>query len=243
MPDLICIDFWNTLVRATSNGEIRRKVRHDALARLAVAYDKTITEQMVQEANKLASERFDEIWYGQQRTPTTLELVQIIMDHLNLQPSREELQDLVIAYQDSLMAGPPETVAGIHDALDELSRMAPLAIISDTMYSPGRVLRAFLQEQGLGQFFSFYVFSDETGVSKPHPKAYNTALEYAKADPARSWHIGDIQKTDILGAKGVGMKAILFTGLSDKDRNENTADFVCNTWDEVVDVFRLKSEV
>lgn len=241
MPDLICIDFWNTLVRATSNGEIRRKVRHDALARLAVAYDKTITEQLVQEANTLASGRFDEIWYGEQRTPTTLELVQIIMDHLNLQPSREELQDLVVAYQDSLMAGPPELVAGIHEALGELSRIAPLTIISDTMYSPGRVLRAFLEEKGLGRFFSFYVFSDETGVSKPHPKAYRTALEYAKADPARSWHVGDIQKTDILGAKGVGMKAILFTGLSDKDRDENTADHVCDTWEEVVDVFRQNS--
>lgn len=241
MPDLICIDFWNTLVRATSNGEIRRRVRHDALARLAAAYDKRITEQLVQKANTLASERFDEIWYGEQRTPTTLELVQIIMDHLNLQPTREELQDLVVAYQDSLLAGPPELVNGIHEALGELSRMAPLTIISDTMYSPGRVLRAFLEEKGLGQFFSFYVFSDETGVSKPHPKAYRTALEYAKADPARSWHIGDIQKTDILGAKGVGMNAILFTGLSDNDRNENTADYVCDSWEEVVDVFHQNS--
>jgi putative hydrolase of the HAD superfamily len=238
MPDLICIDFWNTLVRATSNGEVRRQVRHDALARLAVAYNTGITKEKVGEANQLASRRFDEIWYGEQRTPTTLELVQIIMDHLELRPSREELQDLVVAYQDSLLAGPPDLAPGIHEALAELSGMAPLSIISDTMYSPGRVLRAYMEQKGIARYFSFYVFSDETGVSKPHPKAYRTALTYAKAEPARSWHIGDIQKTDIAGAKAAGMGAILFTGLSDNDRDNTTADHICDTWEDVVTVFR-----
>jgi putative hydrolase of the HAD superfamily len=238
MPDLICIDFWNTLVKSESNGEIRRKIRHDALARLAARYDKAITIDTVRAANVLASERFDVIWYGEQRTPTTLELVQIIMKHLNLQPGRDELEELVVAYQDSLLAGPPEPAPGVHGALAELYRIAPLTIISDTMYSPGRVLRAYLKENDLAGFFSFYVFSDETGVSKPHPKAYQTALENANAEPGNSWHVGDIQKTDILGAKNAGMNAILYTGLSDKDRDENTADFVCDSWENVVEVFK-----
>lgn len=53
------------------------------------------------------------------------------------------------------------------------------------------------------------VTSALVGYEKPDPRTYYAALEPLNVDPARALHVGDQPKSDVVGARGVGMGAVL----------------------------------
>jgi HAD superfamily hydrolase (TIGR01509 family) len=53
------------------------------------------------------------------------------------------------------------------------------------------------------------VTSALVGYEKPDPRTYYAALEPLNVDPARALHVGDQPKSDVVGARGVGMNAVL----------------------------------
>jgi HAD superfamily hydrolase (TIGR01549 family) len=53
------------------------------------------------------------------------------------------------------------------------------------------------------------VTSALVGYEKPDPRTYYAALEPLQVDPARAVHVGDQPKSDVVGARGVGMGAVL----------------------------------
>lgn len=230
---VISIDFWNTLVKAQTNGEKRHQVRMEALSRVARFHNISLKENDIREAHQNASRLFDDIWYGQQRTLTTRELIERILSSLKINPSTGEMDELVITFQESLHAGPPELAEHVADVLPDLASRYKIALISDTMYSPGRVLRDYLKTRDLYGYFDTFVFSDEVGYSKPNVKAFQKVLNATKSFPEYSYHIGDIQDTDIKGAKTAGMKAILYVGISDIYKKSNDADFVMDDWNDI----------
>lgn len=234
---LISIDFWNTLVKGASGGESRREARLRALRGVASNYMKNLSGREVEEASRQTSDEFHRVWFNQQRTPSTGELVRNVVDRLGIPATEQEIGDLAKLYEDSFWEAPPELVEGVEELLPELAARYRLALISDTMYSPGRVLRKFLENRNMARYFNGYVFSDETGFSKPHPEAYTMVLEETGCHPERSWHIGDLMKTDIKGAKAVGMKAILFTGVTGREGIDEPADaepdHICGSWMEI----------
>ncbi len=232
----ICIDFWNTIVVAETGGEARQHARLEAVREIGGKYRSDITEELVQSARKKVSEEFDQIWMGSQRTLTTDELVRGMMKFMDIAPTDNEITELVRVFQESMYDGPPDLAPGLVETLEELSKKYPLAIISDTMFSPGRVLREYLRRKNIYDYFSGFVFSDEIGVSKPDRKAFDSALEQTGAKAEGSWHIGDIQPTDILGANRMGMKSILYTGISDAYVRDNTATNVSNDWVEIKEI-------
>ncbi len=229
----ISIDFWNTLVDAKTGGKERHQARIDKLKEVAARYDQTISPEQVEEAKKKASAEFDVEWLGHQRTMLTHELVERIVGHLGIPAKKGEKEEITFVFQHSLLKGAPELAPGALDIIPKLAAKYPLAIISDTMFSPGSVLRSYLMTKGLLDYFSHFVFSDEVGYSKPDKRAFLQVLEKNKAHAASSFHVGDIQKTDIVGAQSVGMKAILYTGISTEHLEGNTADFVAPNWNRV----------
>ncbi|MCC5933471.1 MAG: HAD family hydrolase [Balneolales bacterium] len=231
----ISIDFWNTIVNAHTNGEKRAKRRIEALHKLAESFGKNISATDVKQAHAHASARFDEIWLGQARTPNSYELVGFTLESLKLSVSAQQQRELAFVYEESLLDGPPELAPGVLEAVEKLAAHYKLGIISDTMFSPGRVLKAFLDDKGLGRHFSAFAFSDEVGVSKPHPKMFEKILTETGSSTQGSWHIGDIQQTDIKGAQGFGIKGILYTGVSDFHKKDTTADLICESWEQVCD--------
>lgn len=229
----VSIDFWNTIVIAETNGEKRAARRIDALKSLADTHNLTITDSQIREAHAYASRKFDEIWLGKARTPDSLELVGFTLDSLALSVSETEQKELARIYEDSLLDGPPELAPGVKETVEALSKTYKLGIISDTMFSPGRVLKDYLDTKGLGQFFTAFAFSNEVGVSKPHPDMYQKILTDTSTGREGSFHIGDIQPTDIQGAQAFGIKGILYTGISRTYEKDNTADFVSPDWDTI----------
>lgn len=229
----ITIDFWNTLVIAGSNGEARQEARVRAVRQLGEKYNASITEEQVQQARRYADEKFKHDWLEKHRTQTSEELIANMLEYLSLPTEEDELRHLVSVFQNSLDDGPPDIAAGVPEALEELYHIAPLVIVSDTMFSPGKVLRNYLKKKKLFNYFRYFVFSDEIGVSKPHHRTFEKALAITGTPPHESVHIGDIEQTDITGARNMGMKTILYTGVSSSDEDQTTADFVCHNWHEI----------
>ena len=91
-----------------------------------------------------------------------------------------------------------------------------LGIICDVGMTPSTNLRRHLERHGLLDVFEHCSFSDEVGHYKPSPVIFEHALAgLGGVDPARAAHVGDIRRTDIAGARAMGMTAIRYTGISD----------------------------
>ena len=116
--------------------------------------------------------------------------------------------------ENSLLLDRPDVVEEVPAVLAELSTKYRLAVISDTGITPGRVLRQILQTDGLLDYFTQLTFSDEVGYSKPHPNSFLRTLEKLQASPASAVHVGDLLRTDIVGAKSVGMRGVQYVGVN-----------------------------
>lgn len=90
-----------------------------------------------------------------------------------------------------------------------------LGIVCDVGFTGGELLRDFLDREGLLEHFSGWGFSDEVGHYKPSPQIFEAALGALGAQPAEAVHVGDLRRTDIAGARGIGMRTIRYRGLND----------------------------
>jgi putative hydrolase of the HAD superfamily len=88
-----------------------------------------------------------------------------------------------------------------------LTREAGLAaaVISNSNGS----VRSILDDLGLTRHLAFVIDSTEVGSEKPDPRIFRLALERAGVAAARAVYVGDLYSVDVLGARAVGMGAIL----------------------------------
>jgi putative hydrolase of the HAD superfamily len=93
-----------------------------------------------------------------------------------------------------------------------------LGIVCDVGLTGSPTLRGRLNGVGLLGYFEAWSFSDETGWFKPAAEAFRPALEgLGVTDPSRVAHVGDNLRTDAAGALALGMTAIRYSGLADRD--------------------------
>jgi putative hydrolase of the HAD superfamily len=83
-----------------------------------------------------------------------------------------------------------------------------LALVSNTMRTPGVVLRKILAAAGLLDFFAHTVFSDEIGIRKPDPQIFRQALIGVGGDPPTSVHVGDDGILDVEGGRAAGLRVV-----------------------------------
>jgi putative hydrolase of the HAD superfamily len=69
-------------------------------------------------------------------------------------------------------------------------------------------VRAHLEQHGLLRPLAAQVFSDEIGVPKPDPRAFRAALDALGVEPEAALHVGDLRRTDVVGARALGMTAV-----------------------------------
>ena len=236
----VTIDFWNTLFDS-ANGPARNAARREALLGAIRAGGHICDDARFDEVYRGIWEYFDDHWLNRQHTPTSHEMVCEILRRLEFELEIGNIDDVADIFSRGVLEHPPGLLPGAREGLEFLSsRGVKLALISDTAFSPGRVLRQLMQETGIAHHFSVYVFSDESGVAKPHLEAFRLALDGTGASPAEAFHIGDIERTDVRGAKGAGMKAVLYRGDSEphKYSEETTAaDATMYHWNEIEEIF------
>ena len=234
-PSAVTIDFWNTLF-GTENGPARERQRRTSLTDELGAAGDSRAEGELERAGDAAMEHFRHHWLEQQRTPGATELVEVMLAKLAATLPDDAVGRIAEVFARGVIDHPPQLLPGAAAALERLAAAAPLAIISDTAFSPGAVLRELMEEVGVAERFSTFVFSDETGVAKPDPAAFERALEGVGADAARAVHIGDIERTDIQGARAYGMRAVLYRNAKHRHQlaeDATDADATIGHWDEL----------
>lgn len=94
-----------------------------------------------------------------------------------------------------------------------ISQDKTISILSNTGFIHGIALRKVLVHYGLSDFFSFQLYSDEVGYSKPNREIFDLVYSSLSAIKAVSRddivHIGDNKKADFLGATKAGFQAVL----------------------------------
>jgi putative hydrolase of the HAD superfamily len=65
------------------------------------------------------------------------------------------------------------------------------------------------QRLGIGPYVDFVINSAEVGSEKPSPNIFRAALERAGVAPHQAVHVGDQHRSDVLGARSVGIHAVL----------------------------------
>ncbi len=98
------------------------------------------------------------------------------------------------------------------DVIPTLSSLAnaniELGLAVNSAY-PGAVIDRHLESLGLLEFFPVRAYSTDIGARKPDPRLFNAALEAMKVTTAETIYVGDDLKSDIAGAKRVGLTTVL----------------------------------
>ncbi|MBI5323943.1 MAG: HAD family hydrolase [Ignavibacteriae bacterium] len=237
---VITIDFWNTLFDS-SGGNERNNYRLAAFIKEVDKYGIQFKAEDFNEAIKKSWEYFNNIWKNDMRTPSPFESAEFFWKNLNLPYDNDSIKTLSEEFGNAILVHQPKLINGVKESLKILNMNYKLGIVSDTGFSPGTVLRQLMENNSIIEYFDTFSFSDETGVSKPHPKAFMTVLNLFGSRPDEALHIGDIEQTDIEGAKKLGMKAIRFKGDTSyaltPERPEYTiADAEAENWNEILKI-------
>jgi putative hydrolase of the HAD superfamily len=122
---------------------------------------------------------------------------------------------LVDAYARPILMVPPAVDDGARVALERLRGQGlTLAVVSNTMRTPGTTLRKLLERFGLLASFAHATFSDEVGVRKPDTEIFALTLRALRVEAAAAVHVGDDPILDVLGARRAGLRTIQVTGAS-----------------------------
>jgi putative hydrolase of the HAD superfamily len=73
------------------------------------------------------------------------------------------------------------------------------------------------------------VFSDEAGVPKPNRRVFELALGPLGVHPERALHVGDLRRTDVAGARALGMRSVRIRAHYDDPGPEPDADHVADS--------------
>lgn len=234
---VITIDFWNTLFDS-SNATERNKYRNQAIYKTIQELGIEITEKQIKDGISASWAHFNENWIKNMRTPLPRETVEFFWNYLKIPHNDESIDKIVRLFETIILDFPPKLMEGSGQVLEILSQKFKLGLISDTGFTPGRILKLVMQKNEILDFFDEFSFSDETGVAKPHPEAYLKILKHFDCPPQEAIHIGDIEQTDIEGAIRLGMKAIRFSGdpsyLSAPNPKKTIGNAECFSWEEVL---------
>jgi FMN phosphatase YigB (HAD superfamily) len=228
----VTFDFWSTLF-VDAHGRERESLRAGVLGEALRAAGLVATDHMLGESLRAGWDYFDAVWLHEQRTPSCEELVGAILAFVGATLPQPSLDELVGRFERLVLELPPEPMPGAVYTMPQLAERYRLAIICDTGYSPGAVLRELLENHGLLAYFEYTYFSNEHGMSKPDTRVFVHTLEELGVRPSEAAHVGDIQRTDVAGARAAGMMAVHFVGANNSDAGRSTADVMVRHFDEL----------
>ncbi|MDG2161118.1 MAG: HAD family hydrolase [Acidimicrobiales bacterium] len=220
----VTFDLWNTLLTSSPGAvEIRSRFWSEVVDERGLEIDADLLHGTL----SMLPDRFDEEWRaGRQYGPT--EALADCFTAFGDRLTSEDRDALAAAFE---AASYELEVAPVADAADVLSAVAAtgvaVGIISDTALATGRHLRTYLDAYGILQHVTFAAFSDEVGVYKPDPAIFAAALDgLGIGDPATAAHVGDLKRTDVAGARAMGMSTVRFRGVVDDPEDGPEADHV-----------------
>jgi putative hydrolase of the HAD superfamily len=138
----------------------------------------------------------------------SLDTLRRISLYMGLNLSQSQLEDFCWRLYEPL-SNTAKVAANVREVLDWLvAHNLKLAIISNTFIS-GTVLDRHLVREGLLDYFPIRIYSCDTKFRKPGRKIFHLALRKLSCRAQQIIFVGDVPRTDIRGARRVGMVAVL----------------------------------
>ena len=122
----------------------------------------------------------------------------------------------------SIIPGVPEALAG----------MRALGVRLIVVSNSDGTAEAILSHVGLRGYLDAVIDSCQVGFEKPDPRIFHRALGLAGSPPERTLHVGDLYAADVVGARSVGIHAILLDPFGD------WGDVDCVTFPDLLSVQR-----
>ena len=223
----VTFDCWNTLLYEPDPQRAHGQ-RVEALVEVAVSADAEADSERAHTALESVWLRHVELWQrGVGSGPE--DIAYWALAELG---SREAsaVARLTAAFAEASLGTEILPLDGAGDTLEQLARGGVRrALVCDTGFSPGRVVRQLLDRAGLLELLEVQVFSDEEGVPKPHRRMFEAALTPLRVEPAAAVHVGDLLRTDVAGARDAGMATIRIRHRHDDDTQLPEADAVADT--------------
>ena len=211
----VTFDFWQTLVQDAPEDTGRAAARRvqsleTILGAAGCAHPLAAVEKAHESCWTVMTERF----WTTHREPSIQDQVRLFFDCLE-SGLCQRLDDAIFAraveaYGIPALEYPPAPMPGAIEALQALSaRGIRLGIVSNTGRTPGVVLRRILERHDMLRYFDTVAiaYSDEVGFRKPDARIFRRSLDGLGVEPARALHVGDNPDADVVGARGVGMRA------------------------------------
>ncbi len=229
----VTFDLWNTLIENRDYMDLRVSYLGNVLDKMGYSF----TRNNLTEAFASSLTYVYRVWENENhRFVPNNERLEHILRKLSAQLPENLKQDITTYFEEIALSDPPLLIKGTKDILESLSSKYKMGIISDSGFTPARVLRKILMKNGVLGFFNTTVFSDETGFNKPHKSMFEKVLSNLFVKPSEALHVGDLLQTDIAGAKAFGMKAVWLNKEGQNPTEANKPDFTIKKIREIVDV-------
>jgi putative hydrolase of the HAD superfamily len=202
----VSLDLWGTILddwHAPSDTVRYSEQRQNFLREELRQFGHDFSPEHLRAAYKHTWQYFDDLWEKQIAFGAE-EGLREMLRFLNAELPPDRFHHVRRNFEE-IHHAPPPPFDGAVEAVRALAEKYPLALISDTAWTPGRVLRQIFAHYKILDCFRVLIFSGEVGVTKPHPKIFKLALNGLGVQPHECVHVGDLQRTDIAGAKAVGM--------------------------------------
>lgn len=225
LPCAVTFDCWNTLLREEDWREAHRR-RTDALLHAARETGARVEPEQAVAAFDRAWQRHIDLW-EEGLASGAREVASWAMHELGALTHGGSFE-LLVAHLES--ASHSSRVVPVDGAVETVEKLAaagvPCALVCDTGLTPGRIVREHLARLGMIPGLRAQLFSDEVGVPKPSPKIFQAALDALGVAAAGAVHVGDLRRTDVAGARALGMTSIRLTAAHDDASPLPEADHV-----------------
>ncbi len=210
---VVTVDFWGTLLfDGPGSDERYRRARLADFARILDAAGVRVEPAALERAYERSGDYLASVWRELRDVPVTEHVRAVLAGVDPRLPERLSppvIDELVEAYARPALLVPPAVDPAARQALEALRGWGlRLAVVSNTMRTPGRALRRLLAHYGLLACFDVTVFSDEVGVRKPAPEIFQHALRAVGGEPETAVHVGDDPVLDVRGARAAGLRVI-----------------------------------
>ena len=103
----------------------------------------------------------------------------------------------------------PKDFIAFDDTVDVLKRLNDQGYRLGVISNLRRDMDQLCSDLQIAPYLDFCITSEEVGVEKPDPAIFVVALERAGVKAAEAVHVGDQPRSDLVGARGAGLHAVL----------------------------------
>lgn len=205
----ITLDYWDTIYLGASV-PVRIERRQEALSHMLRRLGRPLPPDEFEKLYRASAIEAQRWWREEHRGYTTADRIRWLLAQLGIERPEgcEHIAEASAAVDASLTEHPPQLLPGARDAIERLAEQFALAIVSDTGFASGRAQDRLLEQDGVRHHFRATVYSMDVGHAKPRPEPFRAALDALGVPPHEALHVGDIERTDVAGALGVGMRAV-----------------------------------